>query len=362
MMHRKEKRSTTYKIVAFLLAIGLMLSVAGCGGGSASTTSSTEAPKTIELKLAHMWASTHSVEKVLAQGWIKAVEDATNGRVKITSYPAETLIKGPETYEGIVKDVADIGFGVYAYTRGRFPVIETFLLPGVNFKDSKAGSLAVMEAIKTMNPKELQDNHHLFSWTAGTGYLMSKTPVRELNDIKGKDIGVSAGPRADAIKMLGANPITLPMPEWYEALQKGIMKGGVAPLETLQGFKLGEVTGDYLTKVPFLYNQIFFATMNLDKWNSLPADVQKQITDATDKFYAENVPGLFDQINEDGLKATQAKKKVGVIDLSDAETQKWLDAIKPIQDQYVAALKSKGLDGDKILSTAEELAGKYNKQ
>ncbi|KUO78327.1 MAG: hypothetical protein APF81_22355 [Desulfosporosinus sp. BRH_c37] len=352
------------RIGIFSLAISLLLSVAGCGASpsnSAPATPAAEAPKPIELKLAHFFPATHTAEKDIAQGWIKAVEKATNGRVKITSYPAETLLKSAETYEGVVKGVADIGMSAYAYTRGRFPVVETFLLPGIGNKNSKTASLALMDGIKTLNPKELQDTHHLFSWATGPGNLMSQTPMRELKDIKGLGIGATAGPRGDAIKLLGATPITMPMPEWYEALQKGIMKGGVAPLESMQGFRLGEVTGNYITMTPFLYNQAFFLTMNLAKWNTIPADVQKQITEATATFYAANVPSMFDKINEAGLKWTQDKKKVEIINLSDAETAKWIELIKPLQTEYVTFLNGKGLEGEKILSTVKDLADKNNK-
>jgi len=320
------------RIGIFSLAISLLLSVAGCGASpsnSAPATPAAEAPKPIELKLAHFFPATHTAEKDIAQGWIKAVEKATNGRVKITSYPAETLLKSAETYEGVVKGVADIGMSAYAYTRGRFPVVETFLLPGIGNKNSKTASLALMDGIKTLNPKELQDTHHLFSWATGPGNLMSQ--------------------------------ITMPMPEWYEALQKGIMKGGVAPLESMQGFRLGEVTGNYITMTPFLYNQAFFLTMNLAKWNTIPADVQKQITEATATFYAANVPSMFDKINEAGLKWTQDKKKVEIINLSDAETAKWIELIKPLQTEYVTFLNGKGLEGEKILSTVKDLADKNNK-
>lgn len=366
MKVKKGKITAGFRVCFFFLSVILVAALAGCGGGSEQTAKpaspSAETSKPIELKFAHFFPATHTAETVIAQGWIKAVEEATNGRVKITDYPAETLLKSAETYEGVVKGVADIGMSVHSYTRGRFPVVDAFALPGINNKSSVSASLALMEGIKVLNPKELQDTHHLFSWASGPGNLMSKQPIRELKDIKGLPIGVSAGIRADAIKLLGASPISLPMPEWYEALSKGMMKAGVAPLETMKGFRLGEATGDYITMTPFIYNQSFFVTMNLDKWNSLPADIQQQITEATDKFYAATVPGVWDEINEAGVKWVQEKKKVEIINLSEAENAKWVDLIKPVQEKYVAELKSKGLDGDKILSTVKELADKYNKQ
>jgi len=341
------------------------LIIVGCGK-PAATPGETPKPadtKPVELRLAHFFPATHPVETEIITGWAKAIAEATDGRVKITSYPAGTLVPAAEIYEGVVQGVADIGISVYAYTRGRFPVIETFLLPGINFNNSKVSSFAAMEGIKKLNPQEIQDVKHLWTWGSGPGDLMMKTtPVRKLEDIRGLEIGATAGPRADGLKMLGATPVILPMGEWYEALSRGIMHGGVAPVETMQGFRLGEVTGDYITLTPFLYNQLFFSVMNLDKWNSLSPDIQKIITETTEKFYAENLPGLWDKINERGLKWAKDQKPREVITLSKEENARWIEAIQPVQNDYVEFLNSRGLPGEEILKTVKEIAEKYNKQ
>ncbi|MCB8816419.1 TRAP transporter substrate-binding protein [Desulfosporosinus shakirovi] len=361
MFAKKRRISSNSRLFTLVLAISLVLSTAGCGSNPASSGGTTaETTKRIELKLASFFPATHPVETEITQGWIIAVDKATNGRVKVTSYPAETLLKSAETYEGVVKGVSDIGMSAYAYTRGRFPVVETFLLPGILNKNSMSASYSLMEGIKTLNPKELQDTHHLFSWASGPGNLMSKAPYRALNDIQGLQIGASTGLVGDALKLLGATPITMPMPEWYEALQKGIMKGGLSAGELLKGFRLGDVTGDYITQTPFIYNQAFFVTMNLDKWNSIPADVQKQITQATEDYYGGVVPGMWDKINAAGVKYTQDKKKVEIITLSESETAKWLDLLKPMHTDYIAVLNGKGLEGEKILTAVMDIVDKNN--
>ncbi len=44
---------------------------------------------------------------------------------------------------------------------------------------------------------------------------------------------------------------------------------------------------------------------------------------------------MFYKIYEAGLKWTQDKKKVEIINLSETETAKWVDLIKPLQTDYV---------------------------
>ncbi|MHB8916448.1 MAG: TRAP transporter substrate-binding protein [Desulfocucumaceae bacterium] len=366
MPHRVLTKGRIMQVLLACLTI-VALILGGCSSkkDSAPASGSGEKAKSevkaVELKLAHFWPSSHVIETVVIKEWSKAVQEATNGRVKITSYPAETLLKSVETYEGIIKGVADIGISCYAYNRGRFPVMEAFMLPGIIYNNSKVASMVASEGAKQLNPKELQDTKHLMIFASGPGQLLMKNPVKSQADLKGVEIGVTGGPRAEALKLLGAAPVVLPMPEMYEAQSRGVIKGTLAPLETLKGFKLGDVTNN-ITLTPFIYNQVFYVVMNKEKWASLPPDVQEAITKATDKFYKEKMIGFFDSINEEGLKYFQEKKKVDVVTLSEEETRKWVDLIKPVVNDHVKMLNEKGINGEQVVKTNRELADKFNKE
>lgn len=346
-------------LVGLALMVALLL-LAGCGGKNDEKAGSKDNGKPIELTLAHFWPATHEMENKIVKGYIEAIDKATNGRVKITSYPAGTLLPSKETYDGVVKGVADIGISAYSYNRGKFPVVESFLVPGLEYNNSVAASQALVEGIEKLNPKELQDTHQLFSFAAGPGDLFTKKPVRTLADLKGMQIGATAGLRSDAVGLLGASPLVQPMPEWYESLSKAIMHGGVAPVESLQGFRLGEVTADYITLTPFLYNQAFFVVMNNEKWNSLPPDIQQAITEVNKKYLTETVAPWFDSIDTKGLKWLKEKKKVEIITLTDQEKANWVAKLKPLEDKYIKTLNEKGLPGVDIMKTVKELTDKAN--
>ncbi|MDT3698822.1 MAG: TRAP transporter substrate-binding protein [Thermincola sp.] len=357
-----------------ILILGSILLLSGCGGDSSqnsapnteqNSTDNAAAPKEdvkpINLTLAHFFPATHKLETEIIKGYIEAVDKATNGRVKITSYPAGTLLASTETYDGVVKGVADIGLSVYAYTRGRFPVVESFILPGLAYNNSRSASDALNEGIEILKPKELEDTHQMFSFAGGPGDLFTKKPVKSLADLKGMQIGATAGLRADAIGLLGANPVVIPMPEWYEALQKNVMEGGVSPVEALQGFRLAEVTGDYITLTPFLFNQAFFMVMNNDKWNSLPQDIQQAITEVNKTYYKEKIAPFFDEIDKAGMAFLKEKKKdFQIITLAPEESTLWQEKIKPLEAKYIGILDEKGLPGADIMKTVKELVEKAN--
>ena len=332
----------------------------GTSGGNTQQGDAATSDQKFVFNLAHFFPANHVLEVKVAQGWAKAIYEATDGRITIYTYPAETLLKATETYEGVVHGVADIGLSVYAYTRGRFPVLETLLLPGISFNNSEASSWAALEAIEKLNPVELQDVHHVWTWGSGPADLYTKKPIRTMEDISGLQIGATAGPRADGLSAIGATPAIRPMSEWYEALSKGVIDGGLCPMEALYGFRLGEVTADYITLTPFLYNQLFFNVMNLDSWNKLPADLQEIFTETTAKFYAATMPTLWNEINAGGYKYVKSIKNPQVTVLSEEETQRWMSYLPPIQEDYVRYLNDRELPGAEILQTMKDLADKYN--
>lgn len=346
--------SRTKRMVLVSLILALLVALTGC------SSSSSPAQGPVELKLAHFFPGAHPAETQLIQPWAKAIEEATKGQVKITSYPGETLLKANEVYDGVVNGVSDAGLSCFSYTRGRFPVLEAFELPGVTYNNSKVASKVAWEGIKQINPKEVQDTKLMMVFTTGPGDLFTKTPVRSLKDLQGFDIRAT-GLSATTLKALGANPVAMPQSESYEALSKGVVKGNLAPVEVLQGWKHAEVT-KYITRTPFLYNTLFFVTMNLEKWNSLSPENQKAIDDVNKKFFEEVAMGLWDKQNESAFKWAVEEKGMKEIMLSDEESSLWITRVKPIQEEFVVKMNEKGFQGAQIMDTVKGLAEQYNKE
>lgn len=341
-------------MVGLFLILGLLV-LAGCSSGGGQQGSDV-----VELKLAHFFPSVHPVETQLLQPWAKAVEEATGGRVRITTYPGETLAKANDIYAGVVEGIADMGVSCFSYTRGRFPVLEAFELPGIIYKNSKVASQVAWEGIQELNPQEVQDTKLLMVFATGPGDLFTKKPVRNLEDLQGMLIRAT-GLSAKTLQALGAVPEAMAQSEAYEALTKGVVHGNLGPMEILQGWKMAEVT-DYITKTPFLYNTLFFLTMNLEKWNSLPPDVQEAILKVNEEYFETVAAGLWDWQNEQAYDYAVREKGMQVIELSPEETQRWIERVEGIQDEYVAQTAQQGLPGAEALQLVKALADKYNQQ
>jgi len=342
-------------LLTTLLILTTLISMSGCSKPAAPAGEAK--PQTIEIRLAHFFPATHPAETELIQPWAAEIAAATGGKVKITSYPGESLLPAAQIYDGVVSGIAEMGLSCFSYTRGRFPVLEVFELPGIIYPDSKAASKVAWEGIKTLNPKEIQDTKLLMVLTTGPGDLYTKVPVRKLADLKGMQIRAT-GLSEKTLAALGAKPAAMPQSEAYEAISKGLVKGNLGPVEVLKGWRQAEVT-DYVTRTPFLYNTLFFITMNLDKWKSLDEATQKAIEAVSEKYFNDVACGLWDKQNADAWKWAVEQEGMKEIVLTDAEAAKWIKLIEPIQDSFVADMNKKGFEGQKILDTVKALAEKH---
>ena len=362
------KRSKLWSFsIILLVLLGLF---AGCTSTPSSPTSPSSpdqpdgsdekaiAMEPVELKLAHFWAANHFIETEVVQAWKEAVEEATDGLVTVTSYPGETLLKADAIYDGVAEGIVDLGISFFSYTRGRFPVIELLELPGISYNNAEAATEVIWEFIKEMNPEEIQDTKMMFAGSAGLAHLSTKKPVKTLEDLQGMEVRTT-GASALPMTALGGVPVSMPMSEAYESLSKGIVQGILGPTSPLETWKLAEVV-DYVTMTPFIYTATFFFTMNKDTWNSFPPEIQEAVLEINEKIFKEKVVSLFQKDDEAGLKYGIEQEGLEIIELSEEETERWVNILHTTREENIAAAEEKGLPGKKAASLIEELANKYN--
>lgn len=294
---------------------------------------------------------------VLATEWAKEIEKRTNGKVQITVFPGGTLTPADKCYDGVVKGISDIGFSVFAYTMGKFPLTQVADLP-LGMKSGLVATRLINEYYKKFKPKELDEVKVMYLHGHGPGLLHTKKPVNKLEDLKGMKIRCT-GMAAKIVSALGGVPVAMPMGETYDALSRGVVDGSMAPQEALQGWKWGEVVKYTIENFGSSYSTGFFVVMNKQKWNALSPDVQ-QIIERVNEEFAEKQGKLWDEIDKAGRDFTLSRGNK-IISLSQDEDWRWQKAVKPILDDYVKSMKEKGLPGEEALRFYLETIYKYQK-
>ena len=356
-------------LIFSLLIIGCAPTAAPPADTNENTAPEDSAEETDELKLmqplnlsfAHFWAAEHDNTKLVLDAWMDAVSEATDQKITFTKYPGGTLLSSNETYEGVVNGVADVGASFFSYSRGRFPVLEGFELPGFRWDSAEIGSRVSWDGIQQLQEqgklKEVEDTKLMFVYCPGPQNLMTTPPVRSLEDLQGLEIRAT-GLCAQVLEALGALPVSMPLNEAYEAMSRGVVQGSTWPNNTFEGWKLGEVC-DYLTESTFLYNSVIFVTMNLDVWNSLPESVQAIIEEVNDEIFEGPATEAYDMQNDRGLQLAIDECGIEVISLPEDEVERWISKVTPIQDEYASRMETQGLPGREVLDLIEELVDKY---
>ena len=303
------------------------------------------ADKVIKLRYSNFFPPAHANSK-LGDQWSKEVEKRTKGRVKITYYPGNTLAPPTQAYDAAVKGIADISYCLFAYSAGRQPMLEVIDYP-LGYTSGLQATRLINAFYKKFKPKELDDVKVMYLHAHGPGLIHTKKKISKLEDIEGLRIK-GTGVNAKIVGAYGGVPVTMPMPETYDALQRGLADGIILPIEALKGWRFGELLKCTVRNYGIAYSVGMYVVMNKDKWNSLPPNIQKIIEEVNEE-YIDKQGRLWDQLDKEGLGFVKKIKGYTIVDVSKEEEEKARKKMKPLLNQYVKSANAKGLPGEEAL-------------
>lgn len=319
-----------------LLVVGILL--------AATVVPVISQAKEIKLRYSLIWPASHPIAK-LAQEWGKDVETATGGRVKVTTFPGNTLAPPMQAYDAVVKGIADMAGNLLAYAPGRLPLSEVLQQP-LGYLNGYQSTKLANAYYKKFMPKEFDDVKVMYLHGAAPGFIMTKKAVSSIKDVKGMRIKANAE-NADIVINLGAAPVTMPVSDAYDSLQRGVIDGTLFPIEALQGYKIGEVVKTVIQDYGISYMTSMYVIMNKDKWNAILPEDQKAIEKINDE-YNEKQAKLWAELDAKA-KDWAVQKGVKFLEVSKADQAATVALMKPILDKYVAQMKAKGLPADEAL-------------
>ena len=298
----------------------------------------------VKLKFANYFPPTH-MNSVMMGKYCAELNQKLAGKVEITQYTGSTLLSAPKMAAGVTSGIAEIGLSNLAYSRGRFPVMEIMELP-LGFPSAWIAGHVANDFYQKFKPKDFDGYQVLMFSTSPINVIQTlKKQVKTLEDLKGLKLR-GTGRLGDIVKALGATPLPIETPDLYDSLKRGVIEGALLPIETLKGFKTGELmkftTASW--KVGSAY--CFYVVMNKDKWNSLAPEVQKIILDYSQEFN-ESWAAAWNNIDIEG-KDFFLKQGGQIIPLSDTESARWVKAAEPVIADYKKDLISKGHKAEEI--------------
>jgi TRAP-type C4-dicarboxylate transport system substrate-binding protein len=369
-------------LVVFVLVLIAGLCMVGCSSSTTTSsapaaTSTTAAPapattsavpmpsasgKTWKLRFGYEQSTTSYYQLYLWEPWAKEVAKATNGRVTIDLYPAQTLFKSTDATSAVQTGIADMGFVIPAYFPGKYPVIDVVQLPFGASTSNGASQVIWNLYQKYPEVQQMYADFKMVSiWTTQPMYLhSSKKNYKTLDDFKGQQIRASAGAATDMVTGLGGNAVFMGMGDVYINLQKGVVDALITPSEGALGFKIYEVA-PYQTHFPGV-PAVHSVIMNKKVWNEMPVDVQQAFESVSGLAMCLQAAAAADKASVDmTAKCKEAGVTLYEYTVPDAELARWVEkAGVPMRAAWLKKVQEAGItNGQQILDDTIKLSQQY---
>lgn len=292
---------------------------------------------------------------VQMERWKTEVEKRTEGKVVINTFPGGTLLDAKDMMDGVIAGQADIGNLCMAYQPGRFVLTNAMSLP-LGVPNARVGSLVLWELYQKYTPASFSKVKVLTMFTTAPSNIMSRKPVQSLADLKGMNIRASGG-AAEILKAWGANQVGMPMSSTPEALQRGVVQGLFSSLEVLKDLKFAEVCPYVTLTETVLYP--FSVVMNLDRWNSLPPEIQKVMDDLSLE-QAEWTGTYMDDHVREAVEWSKKEHQVVFAQFSEADQAQSNALLAPMIDAWIQEAQAKGISGQAVIDDIRALIQKYD--
>ena len=329
------------RIIALLLVVISLFTLAGCGGKSAAGAPAEE--KNVTLKLGFQ-ANAGSNEYMAAELLAEKAKEYSNGTITVEIFPGGQLGDDRAMIDQVAAGALDM---TYSET-GRLGLWEAELeIFGYPFAfddfDHLMRTLNETEYGKSINAKlEARGWKILANAYNGTRHTTTNKAINSIEDMKGLKLRVpNAAANLAFAEYSGAAATPMPFAEVYLALKTNAVDGQENPLSTIDAQKFYEVqpycalTGHIINDNNYIISKIVFDKLS-------PAQ-QEAITKATveaaefhSQKFIDDETALIAKFEELGMTITTPDKAA------------FREACSPMYDEYVAKY------GDAAVKAIEE--------
>jgi TRAP-type C4-dicarboxylate transport system substrate-binding protein len=287
-----------------------------------------------------------------------SLEEKMPGLVTITEFHNGTLLKQEDMLEGVKSGTADIGYVDFGTVAGAFPLCQIWAYPSIPTASQVGATAAFTEWAYTSKLPEFKDFVFLCGQASGPGSFITTSDYDGVEGLKGKQIR-TVGAMQKTIQALGANPISMPTGEVYEAVRNGMLFGAYASFGSLASQNVVEVA-KYADMVP-MGCQVYGFVMNKDRFNEMPDSQRIAFMEAWyDAFWNKMIPDwenmqtiMNPTILDAALEAQWTFTAPGT-----PEYNSYMDKVDSLLDDYVKELDAQGIDGqaevDKVLASLDK--------
>ncbi|WP_170406581.1 TRAP transporter substrate-binding protein [Ruegeria arenilitoris] len=301
-----------------------------------------------ELSVATFIPPQHHINSNLFKWFGEELEKRSDGTLTMKLYPAGQLGAGPvQQYKRVVEGVADVVFGLQAYTPNIFPRTMLIIPPGkaTSAKESTERMLSVYEEHLA---QEYQDVKLLGIFTTTGNVWAATSDVSTMDSLKGKKMVPYAAMTTPIVEALGAVPVQMPVTEMYTGLSTGTIDATTATYNNITApWNFWDVSSHLVTNVPVQF-AVFFVAMNKERYLELSDEHRAIIDELAGETFSLQGAASFDGADgrsEAMLDGAEQMANVELIEVSAEERAKMDDAVNQGLEVIFADYESRGIKG-----------------
>lgn len=281
----------------------------------------------------------------------KRVEARTSHKIEWVAAYGGSVAKLGEVMDAVQNGLLDVGLIVIPFKPKLFIHNFTYFTPFGSpdiFQVAKVGGMVFEKVPYLREVFEKQFNQKFLSYGTSPSYqLVTNFPVNKTEDLKGQKI-TGAGPNLPWIRSAGATPVQMGLGELYTSIQTGVTKGALISVDMNVGFKIYEVA-KYCTFVNFGAVVGNITTMNLDRWEKLPKEVQEIMVEVG-KEHTIVATKMAKEKEAAGLEILK-KNNINMPILTFEEKKRWANMMPDIPDQMAKDGDKRGMPGSLVMKT-----------
>lgn len=288
----------------------------------------------IVIKFSHVTNTDKHPKGIAATLLESRVNEEMNGKACMEIFPNSTLYDDNKVLEAMLQgdvQLAAPSLSKFETFTKKFRLFDLpFIFKDVNAVDSYQSSEGGQALLDSMNRKGLQG---LAFWHNGMKQISADRPLLLPEDAKGLKFRVQPSDVLVAqFKALDSNPQKMAFSEVYGALQTKVINGQENTWSNIYGKKFFEVQDGTTESNHGIID--YLLVTSTDWWEGLPADVRDQFSTILEEVTTERNAASTSVNEENKQLIIQAGGVVRT--LSDADRQKWVDAMLPVWEQFEA--------------------------
>jgi tripartite ATP-independent transporter DctP family solute receptor len=259
------------------------------------------------------------------------IEKRTQGRYKVTVFPASQLGKENDLNQGLTLGSVDLITSGSSYAARSYPPIGVTYYPYIFRNPEHLIAYTKSDVFKELAAGyEKASGHHITAVTYyGTRHTTSNKPIKTCDDLRGIKMRVPDVPAYLAMpKACGANTAPIAFAEVYLALQNGTVDAQENPLTTIEAKKFYEVQ-KYIVLTGHITDHVN-TTIAGRRWAKLSDEDKKIFTDVTQEAAARATKIVQDR--ETALVQTFKDKGLNVEEVDKAAFEQVVRAKVPLGD------------------------------